>query len=561
MYEQFFGLVDTPFRLTPDPRYLFRSRKHEEVLAHLRLSLSESSGFACITGDIGTGKTTLLRAFLADLGPDVTVAYICNPARSALELLRRINQGFGLATAAASRLELIDVLNAHLLAQSRQGGLSVVVIDEAQALSAELLEQLRLLSNLETATEKLLRIVLVGQPQLRNLLLHPALEQLNQRITLRWHMGPLTRRETFQYVRHRLRIASQGSNPRVFTWPALWLLQRLSGGVARLVNMIAHRAMLAAFVRRRGTVTLRFVLRAYREISAVPLPGSTAARRWAVRLTAATAVGVCLATLGAQSSQWSLPGWRPGTPEASHVAPSVDVPDAPQQPAGSPELAPGPAPVSEIERRLTASPGSLESARGALESILAAWHVQPLVAKEMRGLEDVPEIVRQRGLETLALRSNRSMLRIFDLPALLEVQPPGVDGPRHATLMHLDEQEAVVLINGAPVASDVAEVDRMWTGRAYVIWRDFENLGGTFGRGAQGPRVARFQRLLRRAGYYAGVPTGEYDQATEAAVLEFQRAYGLVADGLVGQLTRIVLYARAGGYPHPALAIRPEASS
>src|SRR2546428_1380307 len=212
MYERFFGLDDAPFRLTPDPRYLFLSSKHAEALAPLRLGLKESSGFVCITGDVGTGKTTLLRSFLAELGPDVAAAYIFSPALSTTELLQRINREFGLPGMSTSQMELVDGLNAHLLAQREAGRISVVVVDEAQAFSMDLLEQLRLLSNLETATEKLLRVVLVGQPQLRTLLLDPGMAQLNQRITLRWHMGPLRYRETVAYVRHRRGVARRGES-------------------------------------------------------------------------------------------------------------------------------------------------------------------------------------------------------------------------------------------------------------------------------------------------------------------------------------------------------------
>src|SRR5262245_5695908 len=306
MYERFFGLVDAPFRLTPDPRYLFLSPKHAEALAHLRLGLTESSGFVCITGDIGTGKTTLLRAFLAELGPEVATAYIFNPAVSSLELLRRVNKELGLPATSTSQSELVDALHAHLLAQRKRGGLSVVIVDEAQSFSAELLEQLRLLSNLETTTEKLLRVILVGQPQLRDLLLDPGLAQLNQRITLRWHMGPLSYDETVAYIRHRLAVARAGKPPRIFTQPALRLLHRLSGGVPRLINMIGHRALLAAFVVRRRRVTTRSIVRAYREIGAVPLPtrATSPLRRMALAATAVAAAAVGVVTLGVPRFAW-----------------------------------------------------------------------------------------------------------------------------------------------------------------------------------------------------------------------------------------------------------------
>src|SRR5262249_20783089 len=202
-------------------RYLFLSGKHADALAHLRLGLSESSGFVCLTGDVGTGKTTVLRHFLGELAPDASVAYVINPTLSPLELLQTINVEFGLPAEGTSKKEFIDQLSRHLREQRRAERRSVVVVDEAQALSMEVLEHLRLLSNLETTTEKLLRIVLVGQPQLRSLLAHPELAQLNQRITLRWHIGPLDREETIAYVRHRLQVASDGQVRDVFSVPAL----------------------------------------------------------------------------------------------------------------------------------------------------------------------------------------------------------------------------------------------------------------------------------------------------------------------------------------------------
>src|SRR5437879_3041496 len=347
MYEHFFGLADAPFRLTPDPRYLFLSPKHAEALAHLKLGLRESSGFVCITGDVGTGKTTLLRAFLAGLGPETASAYIFNPPVSAFALLKTINGELGLFTATRSRKKLVDALNVHLLAQREAGRRSLVVIDEAQALSLPILEQLRLLSNLETTTEKLLRIVLVGQPQLRALLLHPELVQLNQRITLRWHMGPLSRRETVAYVLHRLRVAAGGDPPaRIFTRPALRLVHRISRGVPRVVNMVAHRAMVVAFAAERRMVNAACVRQAYREIGALPL---AAAARASPRRTAwaAAAVGACVGViaLGVAALAWR-PELRLGGASESPAPSTVATPPE-ETPASEVAVATPPPPAEE----------------------------------------------------------------------------------------------------------------------------------------------------------------------------------------------------------------------
>ena len=580
MYERFFGLDDAPFRLTPDPRYLFLSSKHAEALAHLRLGLKESSGFVCITGDVGTGKTTLLRSFLAELGPDVAAAYIFSPALSTTELLQRINREFGLPGMSTSQMELVDGLNAHLLAQREAGRVSVVVVDEAQAFSMDLLEQLRLLSNLETSTEKLLRVVLVGQPQLRTLLLDPSMAQLNQRITLRWHLGPLRYRETVAYVRHRLAVASGGKAARLFTVPALRLTHSLAGGVPRLINMIAHRAMLAAFVVREPRVTRRSVVRAYREIKAVPLPGTLSVVRRAAWAGAGAAVGVGVVTLGVPLG-WFRDIRRPSplqterhaeaVAKAAPTPPLADVPPADPAPAAAepapvaaaapaataaPEPAPAlplPSPVAELERRLTALDPQT-SARAAADTVLAAWHTRPLADDETHVPDDLERIAWRRGLEDMRLTGNRSMLGILDLPAVLELRVPGASGPCYAALTGLDDRRATLTIGSTPTVIEAGLLDLFWFGQAHVLWRDFEGLGMTFGLGARGAHVARLQALLRRAGTFGGESTGEFDPATVAGVLDFQRSRLLVPDARVGRLTRIVLYAAAGGYPRPRLA-------
>jgi general secretion pathway protein A len=614
MYERFFGLVDAPFRLTPDPRYLFLSRKHADALAHLKLGLAEASGFVCITGDVGAGKTTLLRSFLAKLGPDVSTAYVFNPFLSPLELLQTINTEFKLPAASESRKTLTDALNTHLLALREAGRRAVVVIDEAQALPIEVLEQLRLLSNLETTTEKLLHLVLVGQPQLRKLLQHPELVQLNQRITLRWHIGPLTPTETAAYVRHRLAIASRGKAGRLFTGRALSAIHRRANGVPRLVNMISHRAMVAAFANDKHLVTPRFVRQAYREISTVPLPEPVPRRRLA--WTTIAAVGALAAVaLGAIAAVRLVPRSEPGEARDDHaaVAPAEQPgepadtapvppavadsgelfgPPAPAETAPEPDTAPPPPvaadpapdpappvdtlasapktdetappppaaePVADVEGRLAAL-GRAASARAALDGIFAAWQARPLTESEPNDPASFPEVAARRALQVLVISTNGTLLRALDLPAILEVSPDGTE--RYVTAVGLTERSAILMVDGVPTPIARDRLDRAWRGRAHVFWRDFDAIGPTvLGPPSSGPAVQRLQALLRRAGVYGGSETGIFDFATKAAVLNFQRERYIHADGLAGPLTRILLYEAAGGYARPTLASETGATS
>ncbi|HEV7730870.1 MAG TPA: AAA family ATPase [Candidatus Binatia bacterium] len=581
MYERFFGLVDAPFRLTPDPRYLYLSAKHADALAHLRLGLSESSGFVCITGDVGTGKTTVLRHFLTDLAPEVSSAYVINPTLTALELLQTINAELGLPSSSTSRKALVDDLNRHLLAERQVGRCAVVVVDEAQALAIDVLEQLRLLSNLETTTEKLLRVILVGQPQLRTLLAHPELAQLNQRITLRWHIGPLDRDETTAYIRHRITVASRGQITNLFSPSALRYLHRRSGGVPRLINMLAHRAMLAAFAAEDRTVRLRAARRAYREVTTLPLPGrarGNSRTAWiaggAVAATALVAVGAT--TLVPRLQQTSVAS-APAEPEpallASAPAPSdlvTPVPDdtppvaetPPSEPVAALETAPPPPPdpTPAFEAQLAAlAPDA--SARTAVAAILDAWQLQALAGDEASTPEGFDAIAEKRGLEHLALAGNAAMLRLVDVPAVLELQLPGVTGPRYAALVGMrDGAPVLVTADGVPTVVSPAIFERAWYGQAHIFFRDFENLGpNTIDGSSRGARVQRLQGLLQRTGTYGGPESGVFDPATEAAVMAFQRSRFVVADGLVGRLTRVVLYAAAGGYPRPTLTAPPAA--
>jgi general secretion pathway protein A len=574
MYEQFFGLEDEPFRLTPDPRFLYLSPKHAEALAHLRLGLSESSGFVCITGDVGTGKTTLLRAFLAELGDNVTAAYTVLPPVSAFELLSRICRAFGLPGAAQTQGELVDELHTYLLEQHAAGRISVVILDEAQALSIELLEQIRLLLNLETETQKLLRIILVGQPQLRKLLLDPDLAQLNQRITLRWHLGPLSYRETAGYVDHRVAVASGNRAAHLFTRPALRLLHSVSGGVPRLINMVAHRALLATFVAREARVTRRFVARAYHEIQAVPLPGTLSLARKAAWAVAGLTIGITLVAFAGppldrllNSPATVAPPPAPSQPENGNGPGALaKVPAAPTEsaPRNEPPVTPVkvlPAPANgwpatasaeEVTRRLAALDADT-SARRATDAVLAAWGERPVADDELRFPANLEAVAWRRGLQAVSITGNRSMLRLLDLPAVTVFRLPGSNGLRYVALTAMDGSRALLLLDGAPTAVSTDLFEHYWTGTMYVFWRDFEGLGSALHAGGRGPAVVHLQQLLRRVGLFASEPTGVFDAATEQGVLSFQRSRLLDQDGIAGPFTDILLYAAAGGYTRPRL--------
>src|SRR5579859_44737 len=267
MYLSFFGLNEKPFAITPDPRYLYLSERHAEALAHLLYGINEAGGFVQLTGEVGTGKTTIVRSLLAQAPKNAEIALILNPRMTAPEFLLTICQELGIEVPPASQQslkDLVDTLSAHLLRSHAAGKRVVLVVDEAQNLSTEVLEQVRLLTNLETNTQKLLQIILIGQPELRELLGRNELRQLAQRITGRYHLNPLTHQETLAYVRHRLRVA--GATSDIFTSYALTEVHRLAVGVPRVINVVCDRALLGAYSMDRHRVTSNLVRNAASEV-------------------------------------------------------------------------------------------------------------------------------------------------------------------------------------------------------------------------------------------------------------------------------------------------------
>ena len=265
MYLDYYGLKEPPFSITPNPRFLFFSAKHREAFNHLLYGIRERKGFVQLTGEVGAGKSTLCRALLEELGNNYSTALILNPVLDPDGLVRNIASEYGLQVEGMDRFEMINEINHFLLTQLEQGRDTVLIIDEAQTLTNDLLEQVRLLSNLETDDRKLLQIVLMGQPELRDRLNDPALRQLRQRITVRYHLNSLKPVEVGEYIHHRLTVSGANGSPH-FTAPALWRVHHYSGGIPRLVNAVCDKCLLAGFVQQRDQIDFRMVGRAIREL-------------------------------------------------------------------------------------------------------------------------------------------------------------------------------------------------------------------------------------------------------------------------------------------------------
>ncbi len=265
MYLEYYGLKEPPFDITPNPRFLFYSAKHREAFNYLLYGIRERKGFVQLTGEVGAGKTTLCRALLEHLGPSFSTALILNPVLSPDQLMKAIAMEFGLEVKGLDRLEAVAALNQHLFQQVEQGKETVLIIDEAQDMTNELLEQVRLLSNLETDSRKLLQIILMGQPELRQRLNDHRLRQLRQRITVRYHLRPLTRSEVAQYIQHRLMVSGAKGAP-YFTMGGIWRVYRYSGGIPRMINAVCDKCLLAGFVQQRERIDFRLVGYAIREL-------------------------------------------------------------------------------------------------------------------------------------------------------------------------------------------------------------------------------------------------------------------------------------------------------
>jgi general secretion pathway protein A len=540
MYLKFFGLNEKPFAITPDPRYLYLSERHAEALAHLLYGINESGGFVQLTGEVGTGKTTIVRSLLAQAPKDAEIALILNPKMTAPEFLLTICEEVGIDVRGESRQslkDLVDVLSRHLLEAHAAGRRVVLVVDEAQNLSPEVLEQVRLLTNIETNTQKLLQIILIGQPELRELLARTELRQLAQRITGRYHLDPLSRDETTAYARHRLQVA--GATTDILSPWALREVYRLSRGVPRVINVICDRALLGAYSTDRHRVTGRLVRRAAAEVF-----GRGFAAYW---LPWAAAAGVAAVLALVTASLWALGPWTPGARATAAVKPgAVVAADAPATTAGSAVAAPPSAPTLAQLLGAHAAETDTDSAFGKLFALWGAKY-------QADGTDPCTQAARSH-LECLAARGSYGQLRLYNHPAILMLSDSA--GSSHqVVLTGLDDEHARIDLAGTH-AVGLGELSHYWLGDFVMLWRPASSPVKALSAGMRGAEVRWLRQSLQRLAHAdPGTPVSDvFDAELTGLVREFQRQHQLSVDGIAGRETQIALASAVAGPDVPLLS-------
>ncbi|MFW6147338.1 MAG: AAA family ATPase [Thermodesulfobacteriota bacterium] len=520
MYTSYFGFNENPFNLTPDPRYLFLSHQHREALDHMLYGVRERKGFIVVTGGIGTGKTTLCRAFLGQLENSAKSALIFNSFITEMELLEIIIKEFGIdqSTVAGTKKECIDTINEFLLQNFAEGGNAVLLIDEAQNLSLTVLEQIRMLSNLETEKEKLIQIVLVGQPELKDLITSSSMQQLDERIVVRFELNPLAHKEVRGYVEHRL-VVGGGKGDLSFTNSAFAAIYRYSRGNPRRINAVCDRALLIAYVNGQHTISRSIVAKAIHDLRG----GRNVKGRvtdWSWKTALSSVLLVVLLIMAAGFAGWSFRHDFSALSSGRHPAP----------PPGSPDI------TSQQSPTVTKKIATLFL--DGKTSLAGLFNLSYGERGENPGSLDDPHL----GLVSLAM--DLDDCRMFKKP--FRVHAPSYsaalrDSPRYLLIREISESGAVALdSSGKEQQISNAFLADHWG--QHVSWiYPFENNRSELTRGMSGSDVLELQQMLIQIGYQVE-PTRIFDEATFLAVIRFQNRCGLMSDGIVGPRTKALLY-------------------
>ena len=581
-YLEFFGFSEKPFELTPDPKFFYLSSRHKEVLAQLVLALQENRGIVKIIGEAGTGKTTLCRSFLKELESGIEFAYLFHPCSDELELIQYINAEFGLPAQSRNKNDLLSHLMRFIAEKKNEGRSVAVVVDEAQSLPTPLLEELRILSNLETEKQKLFQVVLIGQPELNRVLRRPELHSLNQRIAAQWELSPLNVEETHGYIQHRINVCG-GKGKVAFSRPAADIIFRASAGFPRLINRLAEQGLVSALQAGMKKIDAELIRQAQKEWEELPVRPRRKSR-WKP-LAAGVMVLAGLAAIAVyfktqfpwtpppppaptlpqmiESTPMTLdqPGKlvKPALPKTRTLSgttapgqPSAGAPDSPQTDAPA-EDEQSAVPVTQMNELADALSelNSGESRIEAARSVLQKWgafrkQTAPFNRKARRILKT------EYGISVHESNGNLNRLTTLNYPALVEVNLPGAEGPRYLALVGMKGDVGVFQADGT-YEIPLTLFDSVWTHKAWVPWKDYEGLPDAMQSGYRGEAAVWLQNQLTRLGYYKEPPAPHYGARTADAVARFQRYHNLKDHGRLDTETRMILYNRLSAYAVPRL--------
>jgi len=553
MYTQFFGLREKPFSITPDPRYLYLSQRHADALAHLIYGISQSGGFIQLTGEVGTGKTTLVRTLFEQLPDEADVALILNPELSVTEFLAAILEELKIPLPDdRSNKALIDKLNRYLLDAHARGRRTVLIVDEAQNLAPNILEQVRLLTNLETPKQKLLQIILIGQPELRTLLDREDMRQLAQRVTGRYHLEPLNLEDTGKYIAHRLKVA--GASGGVFAPSAVREIYRQSQGIPRLINVVADRSMLAAYTQDTRTIDRRLVRRAAREVH-----GQARKPSWKGHVAAMSTVAV-FAAITVATIRETIPPAPTASPAVEIEQAMASVVDARSEPMVEPVAVALQETVSEVEtpaeppRRslgeLLADPAIATDTDSAFATLFALWDAR----YDAEGPAACEQAQRQQ-LRCWFATGALTQLRRINRPAILSlVDASGRES--QLVLKALDATEATFVAADNEYTVPISDLSAAWYGEHLMLWRPQSSDVVTLTPGMRHDGVIWLRESLAKIYGESPpmAPSDFFDGALEARVREFQRERRLDVDGIAGTQTQVVINAELGEPGAPVLA-------
>jgi len=571
MYESFYGLKEKPFNLTPDPKYLFLSEKHKEAFAHLLFGIKNRMGFIMVTGEIGTGKTTICRALLSQLDPDTELAFIFNPCLDPVELIKRILTEFGVQTKAETLLDLTDQLNEFLLNKSRQQKNCVLVIDEAQNLTPLVLEQIRLLSNLETEKEKLLQIVLIGQPELLERLKLHELRQLNQRITARYHLNPLDEQETRQYIAYRIHIA--GGKKRIqFTPKAYKLIYKHGKGIPRLINSICDRSLLVGYTREKKIIDHHIIKQALKELQGQlqDFQSSTVKKREWKKLIPSPSLIVGIALVLIALRIWYIPIdeisrelrnfnniFSPDSQSSitNRSSSRVEAISKDTENHMNPELSTKLIEglwkrfSEEIPRKMETSIQSLEDFDTDIEKsriegallLLRLWNLAQVKGQpDDNSPQGLVRFFNENGLSAESLRTTVSQFLTIGLPAMVFIRHK--EKEFWCALVKEKGDSVILFISSQKLVEVSKDQFRSIFGNLTVIpWKDDFRIK-SLSLGASGESVLQLKALLQRGGWLSkNNLSDKFDEETQKAVKQLQTEMGLPIDGVVGKQVRLGL--------------------